>query len=77
MGEEIIGIQTEYIDVVLRGTPEQLELVTSENIRAVADLSDYNESTGQYMASVKVYIDNAADVGPIGDYSISVILRKA
>lgn len=69
-------VLTESLDVVLRGTPEQLEAVKSENIRAVADLTDYDESSGSFMPTVKIYVDGATDVGAIGDYPISIEIRK-
>lgn len=70
-------IVSESIDVLLRGTPEELSLVKSENIRAVADLADYKDSTGSYMPSVKIYVDGFPDVGAIGEYTITVDIRKA
>ena len=48
-----------------------------ENIRAVADLTDIKDSTGLYMPNAKIYVDGVTDVGAIGDYSISVEIRKA
>ena len=39
-------IISESIDVIIRGTPEQLDQLKGDNIRAVADLTDYKESTG-------------------------------
>lgn len=69
-------ILTELVDVTLRGTAEQLELVSVENIRIVADLNDYDASTGQYIAPVKVYIDSQANVGAIGEYELIVQIRK-
>ena len=70
---------TESLDVRLRGTAEQLDQVKDENIRAVADLTDFKDSTGAYMPSVKIYVDGFTDVGAIGDtdYTISVEIRKA
>ena len=70
-------IISESIDVVIRGTPEQLDQLKAENIRAVADLTDYKESTGQYMPNVKIVIDGVTDVGAIGQNTISIEIRKA
>lgn len=69
-------IITEELDVVLRGTAEQLSQIKSENIRAVADLTDFKDSTGSYMPNVKIYVDGFTDVGAIGEYPISVEIRK-
>ncbi len=70
-------IISESLDVVIRGTTEQLNQLKAENIRAVADLTDYNESTGQFMPNVKIIVDGFTDVGAIGDYTISIEIRKA
>lgn len=70
-------IISETLDVVLRGTAEQLEQVKSENIRAVADLADFKDSTGVYMPPVKIYVDGVTSVGAIGENTISVEIRKA
>ena len=68
---------SESLIVRLRGTREELEQIRSENIRAVADLKDYNTSLGQYMPPVKITVDGFTDVGAIGDYTISIEIRKA
>ncbi len=72
-----VEILTESIEVTLRGAPELLEQVKSENIRAVADLADFKDSTGAYMPLVKIYVDGVTDVGAIGENTISVEIRKA
>lgn len=72
-----VEIITEELDVVIRGTAEQLEQIKSENIRAVADLTDFKDSTGSYMPTVKIYVDGFTDVGAIGEYPISVEIKKA
>ena len=70
-------ILSESIDVAIRGTTEQLDKLKGDNIRAVADLTDYNESTGQFMPNVKIVVDGFTDVGAIGTYTISIEIRKA
>lgn len=77
--DSTVEIITESLDVRLRGTSEQLDQVKDENIRAVADLTDFKDSTGAYMPAVKIYVDGFTDVGAIGDseYAISVEIRKA
>ena len=47
-----------------------------DNIRAVADLTDYKVSTGTYMPQVRVYVDGFTDVGAIGENTISIEIRK-
>lgn len=70
-------ILTESLDIVLRGPEESIKQVKSANIRAVADLKDFDESTGSYMPVVKVYVDGFTDVGALGENTISVEIRKA
>ena len=72
-----VEILSESIEVTLRGTPEALEQVKSESIRAVADLADFKDSTGAYMPSVRIYVDGVTDVGAIGEHTISLEIRKA
>lgn len=69
-------ILSESLNVKLRGSEESLSQVKAENIRAVADLTDFDESTGTYMAPVKIYIDGFTDVGALGEYSVSIEIRK-
>ena len=69
-------VLSESLNVKLRGKEEMLSQVKAENIRAVADLADFDESTGTYMAPVKIYIDGFTDVGALGEYSVSIEIRK-
>ena len=69
-------IITESKEITLRGTPEALAQIKAENIRAVADLTDYKESTGTYTPQVRVYVDGFTDVGAIGENTISIEIRK-
>lgn len=69
-------VLSESLNVKLRGKEEILSQVKAENIRAVADLADFDESTGTYMAPVKIYIDGFTDVGALGEYSVSIEIRK-
>jgi len=74
-------ILTESLDVTLRGNPESLAALKDENIRAVADLTDMNQSVGTYMPKVRIYVDGFTDVGAITpgntDYSVYIQLVKA
>ncbi|MGI5977449.1 MAG: YbbR-like domain-containing protein [Candidatus Limivicinus sp.] len=69
-------IISESIDVVIRGTADKLDQLKGDNIRAVADLTDYKDSEGQFMPVVKISVDGFTDVGAIGDNTISVEMRK-
>ncbi len=75
-------ILTGSLDVVLRGSPESIAQLKPENIRAVADLGDMNESEGIYLPKVRIYVDGYTDVGAIRvngtDYTVSIeIVREA
>ena len=72
-----VEVITESLEVRIRGTEEQLSQIHAENITAVADLSDYRDSLGAYMTPVKIRVDGFTDVGAVGDYTISVEIRKA
>lgn len=69
-------VVTESIDVTLRGTKEVLDQIKAENIRAVADLTDYNETAGAMLPAVKVYTDGSNGVDVMGDYTVSIIIRR-
>lgn len=71
-------IITESIEVTVRGTAEQLAELKGDNIRAVADLTDFKESVGNYSPAVKIMVDGFTDVGAVGGpYTVSVEIRKA
>lgn len=69
-------VLTNYIVIKLRGTPELLAQIKSENIRVIVDLKDYNTTVGPLMASnVKITIDGFTDVGAIGDYKDKILIE--
>lgn len=69
-------IISESIDVVVRGVADHLNQLKGENIRAVADLADYDQSAGQFMPAVKIMVDGFTDVGALGTNTISIEIRK-
>ena len=69
-----VELLTKSLDVTIRGTEEQLNQLSADSIRAVADLTDFKESTGSYMPVTKIYIDGSAELGAIGDYPVSIKL---
>lgn len=77
----VADILTRSLDVTLRGSPESIAMLKDENIRAVADLTDMNESVGTYMPRVRIYVDGYTDVGAIkvggADYSVYIQIDKA
>lgn len=69
-------VLTEGLEVKLRGTEEALEQIKADNIRAVADLQDYNETTGSVLPNVKIYVDGSNAVDPVGEYTVSITIKK-
>lgn len=68
---------TSQVLVTIRGPAEDIEQVSSNNIRAVADLTNYNKP-GTYEVPVTIYIDGFPNVGVIGEKMISIsLLDKA
>ena len=64
-------------NVTLRGTAEALEGVSAENVRAVADLTEFGTATGFCSVPVKVYVDGTTSVGAIGEYKMFIQIKKA
>lgn len=61
---------TNAVDVIVRGSAQDLELLTAENIRIVVDLSQY-VSNGTYSVPATVLVDGFNRVGAVGTYSIA------
>ena len=71
-------ILSKALTVKLRGTPESLAKITSEDLVAIADLSDYDITTGSNIVNVRIQVDGALDVGAIGGpYTIMVDIQKS
>jgi hypothetical protein len=70
-------VVTNNLDIVLRGSAEELAKVKPSNIRLVADLVELGATKGTFSVMVKVYIDgDYKTVGAIGDYKVTVKLTK-
>ena len=71
-------VLSKALTVKLRGTPESLAKITSEDLVAIADLSDYDITTGSNIVNVRIQVDDALDVGAIGGpYTIMVDIQKS
>ena len=68
---------TQQMSVRLRGSRDVISGLINENITLVADLSDISATAGVFNVPVKVRIDGTNEAGAIGEYSVSVELRKA
>ena len=72
------AIQTKSLYVVVRGTEEQLALVSAANLRVVADLSGLNAAAGQYTINAKIYFDGIGGSGVVGtDYQLAIRLVES
>jgi len=68
-------VRTQNLDVRIRGKSEDLELITSMNIRVVADLRDLGSGTS--LVPARVFIDGVdADVGAVESYYLTVTIIK-
>ncbi len=68
------AVITRSLEVTIRASAEVLKSIKSDNIRAVADLTDIR-ATGDVSVPVKIRIDGYTDAGAIGDYMITVNLK--
>ncbi len=67
-------LRTTQKEIVVRGTAEDLANITEENIRIVADLTEYAGATGTIEVPARVYVDGYEKAGAVGDYTVSVTL---
>lgn len=66
---------TESREVTIRATEDVLSRITSDNLRAVADMTGYS-STGEVSVPVKIKIDGYSDAGAIGEYKVNVNIEE-
>jgi YbbR domain-containing protein len=69
---------TKAITVTIRGPEDELESISGDNIRVVADLTDINQAAGQYTITARVYLDSVgSEAGVFGsDYRVVVSLSQ-
>jgi len=76
------GYKAEIMDaslnnVTIRGSADALASVSTEHVRAVADLIECGTATGIFSVPVKVYVDGTTSVGAIGEYKLYISITKA
>ena len=69
-------IITQSLDITLRGTQSDLDQITSDNIRIVADLSELGNTTGTFSVAASVDVDGFPNVDAIGEYTVTVALTE-
>ncbi len=73
-GYQAIVMSGSIEDVVIRGPESVLRGIALNNIRAVADLSDYGTATGIFAVPVKIMINGTTEAGAFGDYKVYISL---
>ena len=66
---------TKILEVTVRGPQAQIDKITAEDIRVAADMKDYPEGT-QTLPVVITTGTGFGQVGAVGTYTVSAILRK-
>lgn len=69
-------ILTEDLRISIFGTTADVESVTTEDVTATPDLSDYAAASGVYTVPVHVDIVTAGDIGISGTYQVQVRIRE-
>ena len=64
-------------NVVIRGPENVLRTITDNNIRAVADLTDYGTATGILSVPVRIVINGTTEAGAYGEYKVYINVTKA
>jgi len=67
---------TQYVEVLVRGPEEIVELINAYNIRIVGDLTELGEAVGRYAVTTRVHIDGYSDAGVVGEYKVVVSLEE-
>lgn len=68
-------IITKTLKVEVRGTVTAVDAMTAENVRVVVDLSELEQTTGQYSLTPEIYLDNVGgSVGVLDGDSYRVVV---
>ena len=70
-----VSCVTTSLQVAVRAEDSVIEQIYANNIRAVADLTDYT-APGQYTVPVEVYIDGYTNAGVMGDYEAVIKIEQ-
>lgn len=65
-------VVTKKLNVSIRAPKETLDKIKAEDIRVVADLTDYTTVSGHVKVPAKVYIDGVTGAGAVGDYTLTI-----
>lgn len=68
-------IITKNLKVEVRGAATTIDAMTAENVRVVVDLSEIEQTTGQYSLTPEIYLDNVGgNVGVLDSDSYRVVV---
>ena len=73
---KVVKVLTAHLPITLRGTSADLNIVSSENITVVADLSDISSASGNYTVPAEIRLDTKGDIAIIGSYQIRVNISE-
>ena len=76
-GYEAVIMNGSIDNVVIRGPENVLRSITDNNIRAVADLTDYGTATGILSVPVRIIINGTTEAGAYGEYKVYINVTKA
>lgn len=71
---DTVEILNESMAVIIRGYEDIIGQVMPENIRVVADLTNYQGRKGNFEVPAKVYVDSFPTVDPVGEYKVNVFI---
>ena len=73
-----VDVTTQSIDVTIRAPEDIIDEISSSNLRAVLDLSDYTGNEGQYTVPADIKVDGFADAGAVltDNYSALVLIER-
>ena len=75
-GYQAVVMNGSLDNVVIRGPEQVLRGITENNVRAVADLTDYGTATGILSVPVKIMINGTTEAGAYGDYKVYINMTK-
>lgn len=70
------SVVTKKLKVNIRAPKETLDIITADDIRVVADLTDYTTASGHVKVPAKVYIDGVTGAGAVGDYTLTISISS-
>ena len=70
-GDGMVTVMTSSLFVTLRGTTEDIDAVTAEQVHVIADLTDIAANSGSYTVPARIKVDGY-DIGAVGTYEVTV-----